>query len=403
LHFLDLGRDGRKRPFIFSRWGGLGNHRYPIGFSGDTVISWESLANQPGFTSTVANIGYGWWSHDIGGHMGGIEDDELFTHWIQYGVFSPILRMHCTSNPFHERRPWRRGPAADRAATFALRLRHQLIPYIYSMAWRNHHEGIPMNTPLYFSHPEEDSAYDSVSQEYWFGSELVAAPFITPHDAETGLARQRVWLPGGDWFNFFNGEYVTANGWQIVYGHLESIPVFARAGAIVPLNPKAGWDSIGNPGSLEVHVFAGASNRFELYEDDGEANDYRSGKQVVTTLSRNWLGSQAIITIAPAVGDISLVPAKREYRLVLHGIVNPVNVDLRLNGKSLKITSTYDGSAEILSLAPVTLAPTDQLCLTISTDGGSLLSKRDRRAETLHQMLLSFKLDTWTKAVIARD
>jgi len=403
LHFLDLGRDGRKRPFIFSRWGGLGNHRYPIGFSGDTVISWESLANQPAFTSTAANVGYGWWSHDIGGHMGGIEDDELYTRWIQYGVFSPILRMHCTNNPFHERRPWGRGPAAERAATSALRLRHQLIPYIYSMAWRNHREGIPMITPMYYTHPEEDGAYASIWQEYWFGSELLAAPYIMPHDIETGMTRQRVWLPEGDWFNFFTGEYVKGNGWQIVYGDLESIPVFARAGAIVPLDIDPSWGGVDNPASLEVHVYAGASNRFELYEDDGETNEYRAGKYAVTPFIQNWLGTQASFTIAPAVGDMSIISTRREYRLVLHGVVNPATVDLLINDSHLQIKSTYDASAERLGIAPVTLTPKDQLVLTITAKGDTLLSKRDRRAEILQHVLLSFKLDTWVKAEIARD
>ena len=117
LHFYDLGRDGVKRPFIFSRWGGLGNHRYPIGFSGDTVVSWASLANQPYFTATAANVGYGWWSHDIGGHMWGVEDAELYLRWVQYGVFSPILRLHSTNNPYQDRRPWGWGPAVEEPGT----------------------------------------------------------------------------------------------------------------------------------------------------------------------------------------------------------------------------------------------------------------------------------------------
>lgn len=403
LHFLDLGRDGTKRPFIFSRWGGLGNHRYPIGFSGDTVISWESLANQPAFTSTAANVGYGWWSHDIGGHMGGVEDDELYTRWIQYGVFSPILRMHCTSNFFHERRPWGRGPAAERASTAALRLRHQLVPYIYSMAWRNHHEGVPMITPMYYTHPEEEGAYDSLWQEYWYGSELVAAPFITPHDIETGLSRQRVWLPESDWYNFFTGEFISGNGWQTIYGDLESIPVFAKAGAIVPINSKSGWSSIGNPESLEIHVFLGASNRFDLYEDDGKTNDYRNGKYVITTFTQTWSASKVVFTITQPVGDTTLLPTQREYSLVLHGINKPTKVDLLLNENSLNFKSTYKEVEEKLIISPLVMGHKDKLTLIIYTEDNNLLSKRDRREETLYQMLRSFKLDTWEKASIAAD
>jgi alpha-glucosidase (family GH31 glycosyl hydrolase) len=185
LHYLDLARDGSKRPFVFSRWGGLGNHRYPIGFSGDTQITWDSLAFQPYFTATAANVGYGWWSHDIGGHMGGIEDDELFTRWVQFGAFSPILRLHSTKNPYHDRRPWGRGPAAALASAEALRLRHRLIPYIYAMAWRSHTESIPLITPMYYWNPEDDGAYEARDQ-YWFGSQLVAAPFTAPADAQVG-------------------------------------------------------------------------------------------------------------------------------------------------------------------------------------------------------------------------
>src|SRR5690606_29482521 len=124
------------RTFIFSRWGGLGNHRYPIGFSGDTHVTWRSLAYQPYFTATAANVGYGWWSHDIGGHTFGIEEPELYLRWVQYGVFSPIFRLHSTKNHFHERLPWKYDAEIGRLASDMLRLRHQLIPYLYSMSWK---------------------------------------------------------------------------------------------------------------------------------------------------------------------------------------------------------------------------------------------------------------------------
>ena len=106
LHFLDSGRDGR-RPLTFSRYAGIGSHRYPIGFSGDTHITWESLDFQPYFTATASNAGYGWWSHDIGGHFKGYRDDELATRWVQLGVFSPVNRLHSGLNPFNTKEPWR--------------------------------------------------------------------------------------------------------------------------------------------------------------------------------------------------------------------------------------------------------------------------------------------------------
>ncbi|MFY7751421.1 MAG: TIM-barrel domain-containing protein, partial [Exiguobacterium acetylicum] len=121
-HALDIARDGN-RPLIFSRYAGPGSHRYPVGFSGDTIISWASLQFQPYFTATASNIGYGWWSHDIGGHQRGEKDDELSTRWLQYGVFSPIMRLHSTMSIFNGKEPWRYSTDAANVMKKYLRLR----------------------------------------------------------------------------------------------------------------------------------------------------------------------------------------------------------------------------------------------------------------------------------------
>ena len=402
LHFYDLQRDGRKRPFIFSRWGGLGNHRYPIGFSGDTVVSWESLAFQPYFTATAANVGYGWWSHDIGGHFWGIEEAELYLRWVQFGVFSPILRLHSSNYPYSERRPWAWGPAIEPIAREALQLRHALIPYIYSMAWRNTDAGIPLITPLYYSHPNTNDAYEC-PQAYWFGSELIAAPFTAPTIADLGLSRQRVWLPAGEWFHFFTGEPITG-GWHVAYGDLSTIPVFAKAGAIVPLGPKVGWGGVANPDTLTVHVFVGADNRFALYEDDGETVDYLRGRYAITVFEQHWKENALNFSIAPPTGDAHVVPPQRAYQLVVHGIIQPDQISLTLNNQSATPdTIAYDPLTETLTIMVAGLKPTDALYLTISTSQTSLLSKRDRRAETIRQMLWTFKLDTRIKAQVDHD
>jgi alpha-glucosidase (family GH31 glycosyl hydrolase) len=395
LHYLDLGREG-KRPFVFSRWGGYGNHRYPIGFSGDTHVTWDSLDYQPYFTATAANVGYGWWSHDIGGHMGGIEDDELYARWIQFGTFSPILRMHCTNNPYHERRPWGRGPAAEKAASRALRLRHQLIPYIYSMAWRDHRHTIPLVTPMYYWNPEDDAAYNARGQ-YWFGSELVAAPFTTPAEKSIGLSRQRVWLPEGVWFDFLRGEQVTGGKWQVVYGDLNDIPVFAKAGAIVPLAPEAGWGGLDNPATLTVHVFPGADNRFELYEDDGESTAYAQGKYAITPFSQAWGGNNLKLSIGPVAGDASLIPNPRQYQLIVHAITQPTDVWLTINGKPRATQWAYNPTAETLTLETGSLHPDDLAELEVGSDGTSLLSTTDHRPARLRRLLRAMQIDTWLK------
>jgi len=401
LHFYDLGRDGVKRPFVFSRWGGLGGHRYPIGFSGDTVIGWEALDFQPGFTSTAANVGYGWWSHDIGGHMGGIEDDELYTRWVQYGVFSPILRLHSTANPFHERRPWGRGPAAEKAASNAMRLRHTLIPYIYTMAWRNYNTMLPLVTPLYYTNPDEDDLYTFAAYTtYWFGSALIAAPFTKPAHPETGLSRQNIWLPEGDWFNFFTGERLQGKGWRAIYGVLDDVPVFAKPGAIIPLGPEVGWGGVENPESLRLMIFPGADNVFELFEDDGETTGYKRGQYALTKMVQAWEGNVLTLTINPATGATGFIPEKRNYTLNFRGITTPTEISITRNDLSLKPESSYDVETETLELSSISLEPCDELVVTLK---GDLLATRDRRSEQLVKYLSQFKMETWEKSAVASD
>ena len=401
LHFYDLGRDGRKRPFIFSRWGGLGNHRYPIGFSGDTIVSWESLALQPSFTAIAANVGYGWWSHDIGGHMWGVEEGELYLRWVQFGVFSPILRLHSSNNPYSERRPWGWGADIETPACDAMRLRHALIPYIYSMAWRNAQRGIPLVTPLYYSYAELDDAY-KCPQEYWFGSELLAAPFTAPRLPDVGLSCQRVWLPEGEWFDFFTGErYV--GGWHIIYGDLSAIPVFAKAGAIVPMGQKVGWGGVNPPETLTIHIFAGANNQFNLYEDDGATTDYRRDHYAITRIEQCWSENSMTVTIAPVEGDAACVPVSRAYEIVAHGVRSPETCSLRLNGKELEFDSRYDAELEALFVTVKQVRPTDSVTLTVTAEQTPLRSQRDRRAEKIRHALRHFKLDSRVKARIDAD
>ena len=159
FHFVD-NKLHHKRPLTFSRYAGPGSHRYPVGFSGDTIVTWDSLAFQPEFTATASNIGYGWWSHDIGGHMFGGKDDELSTRWVQLGCFSPILRLHSSSSQWTRKEPWTYGPEAEIVMTKFLRFRHRLLPYLYTMNAASATEGTPLVRPMYWTYPEHEDAYE---------------------------------------------------------------------------------------------------------------------------------------------------------------------------------------------------------------------------------------------------
>ncbi len=390
LHFYDLGRDGQKRPFTFSRWGGLGNHRYPIGFSGDTVITWDSLAFQPTFTATAANVNYGWWSHDIGGHMGGFEEPELYARWVQFGLFSPILRLHSTNNPFHERRPWGHDAETARIASAALRLRHAFIPYLYSMAWRNHTHHLPLVQPMYHTHPTAEPAYHCPDQ-YTFGSELIAAPFITPADADTRLSRQVVWLPAGpeesagQWFGFFDGLPFAGDGWHAIYGRLTDIPVFAKAGAIVPLAAE-GENGVENPAALDVHLFPGAENRFALYEDDGLHT------HSLTPIIQQFSAAKWQVTVGPASGEISHLPAHRTWKLLFRGAAAETAV-----AANHPTTTQYNAQTHTLTVMTQPLAPDATLTVILTSGHSDLLAPRQPRLERCQRLVTAFRMESWTK------
>ncbi len=264
-HYYDNARAGNG--LILSRFAGPGSHRYPLGFSGDSTINWKVLEFQPYFTANAANIGYSWWSHDIGGHHFGRKDDELYLRWLQFGVFSPINRLHSTSNPFAGKEPWLCNNAVRQASGDLLRLRHRLIPYLYSMSLRAHEEGIPLCEPLYYTCPNAPRGRDC-RNNYLFGSELLVAPITQKIDRMTQRARTRVWFPQGRWTDIFTGQIYEGGRTYNLYRGLEQIPVFAKEGAILPLAPADIGNDSGEPEMLCVELWRG-SNTFTLQEDAG--------------------------------------------------------------------------------------------------------------------------------------
>lgn len=401
LHFQDLGRDTTRRPFIFSRWGNEGHQRYPIGFSGDSYITWDTLSFQSYMTPTASNVAYGWWSHDIGGHTSGEGDTELFTRWVQFGVFSPIMRIHSTKGYFYDVRPWVFDDAEVRnVLRDTMQLRHALIPYLYTMAWRAYQDSLPLMLPMYYEYPEAEEAYHC-PQQYLFGSELIAAPFVDPADPDTGLARQVVWLPEGDWYNVFTGETYQGNRWHAIYGKLKDIPLFAKAGAILPMGPMSGWGGIENPDELHLHVFAGADHSFTLYEDDGESREYLQDHACLTTISQQWGGDQLTVTVDPAEGDTSLIPQERTVVLHLHGVSPMAQITATVDGSTLETASSYDSDTEILTIEGLQLTPNARLSVSLQTSEASLRVHRDRKLEKLTRMLRAFRLNTGVRNKIA--
>lgn len=375
LHIADIKRNG-KRPMFFSRFSGPGSHRYPVGFSGDSFVTWESLDFQPYFTNCASNIGYGWWSHDIGGHGDGYRDDELMTRWVQLGVFSPINRLHSTNNDFIRKEPWCFKDSVNEIIKKYLRLRHSLFPYIYTMNYRNHAELEPLVQPMYYAYPKTDGAYRNKNQ-FMFGSELMVAPITSPDNSVTELGKTNVWFPSGDWFDFFDGTHYHSDKPRFlnVFRRLDKYPVFAKAGAIVPAQTSRKLEP---DKDITVTVFPCADNSFTLYEDAGDGNDFENGKFVKTEMSLKW-GKTPVFTISPPHGALELIPETRTYRIVLKGYSDKISVKTLVNGNAADCAAEHNAAEKAVTVT-VTAPVTAEIRLEISgaslvTDNGAL-SKR---------------------------
>ena len=364
-HYLDSARDG-KRPITFSRYAGPGSHRYPVGFSGDTHMTWDSLDFQPYFTSTASNIGYGWWSHDIGGHMLGYKNNEMAARWVQFGVFSPINRLHSSKSEFMGKEPWRYPMEIGAVMTDFLRLRHSLIPYLYKMNHRAYAENIPLILPMYYSYPQNREAY-GVKNQYEFGTAFMVAPITTPKHSGVNRGKVQVWLPEGLYIDFFTGMIYSGGRTLDMYRDIHSIPVLAHAGAIVPMTREIlGTAAVHNPETLAIRVYGGADGSFTLYEDDNETNAYLKGEAVNTKMELNW--EKKTFTIFPAEGKLELIPAKRTIKVQFFGVKDSA-VTVSVGGKEVSAEKTYDAAKSCLTVALPENNVTEEITVTM-TEGG---------------------------------
>jgi hypothetical protein len=281
---------------------------------------------------------------------------------------SPVNRIHTSKVEYTDKRPWTYPPTVREALGEALRFRHALVPYLYTAARRYHEDGVPPVRPLYYHHPETDLAYHS-PQEYYLGSELLAAPHTRPRADETNLARQSVWLPDGTWFDFHGGERYEP-GPHARYGDLADVPLYAHAGAVVPLDADPTFGDVDPPERLRVVAFPGDDGEFDLYEDDGVSEAYREGAYATTTLSQRWEGDRLEFTVGAAEGDATHVPGTRDLELCFRGLREDVTVDV---GWTVTGHDYREGAETVV--VRLDDRPTDEaVTVTVSTDGDSLLA-----------------------------
>ena len=358
-HVLDNKKTAEgeaQRGMLLSRYAGVGSHRYPLGFSGDATMHWASLRYQPYFTVKATDIGYTWWSHDIGGHMLGVNDFELYLRWLQFGVFSPINRLHSSCNELCGKEPWKRRKDVEICAGDLLRLRHRLIPYIYTFNCKTHYEGKALCEPMYYPYPDRREAYmKKVRNQYMFGSEMMVCPIVSKTHKNSGLATVLAWLPEGRWTDFFTGfVYEGKNNFKTLARELYDIPVLVKEGGIIPLSADGFSNNSDNPKDMEIAIYRG-NGSFDLIEDDGKIEELL--KQAVTTFEVKEEGDKLNFVISKVKGASEVVPQKRSFKLSFKDVVGG-KVCVRVDGEE---TDYEKVSGATLSILLKDIAPSQQV------------------------------------------
>ena len=348
-------RDPSIRPFIYHRWGGLGSHRYQLAFSGDTYATWQTLAFLPWFTSTASNVNYGYWGHDIGGHMfhSNVKetDPELYTRWLQYGVFTPIFKTHSTKDQKIVRYPWA-FPDHMFHMRNAIRLRYDLVPYIYNASRENYDTGVAMCRPMYYDYPELDKAYSSPEQ-FMFGNDILATAVVQPVDKVTGLAKRSIWFPEGAWYDFATGAMYEGDACKELQYTIAENPWFAKAGSIIPMNPSDIDNLQKDCGKLVLTFVPGGDGELRLYEDDGLSQDYMNGG-AWTNVEKKTEGNVVKICVAAREGTYAGALESRAFELRLPAMYPPVSV--KVNGEEVSYMRFAEGTCwtyDAYTLAPV--------------------------------------------------
>ena len=404
LHYKDIQRD-KRRGLILSRYAGVGSHRYPLGFSGDTIITWDSLNFQPYFTATASNIGYSWWSHDIGGHMNGTRDDELFVRWVQFGVFSPIMRLHSTCNDFSGKEPWNYNDIANAIIKKYLRLRQRLIPYLYTMNLKTHKDALPLILPIYYFEAENEKAYN-YPNEYYFGEDLLVCPITEKGDELSKLSRVKAYLPKGYWVDIFTGIKYAGEREIELYRSLDDIAVFARLGSILPLDARKSGNEIDNPNELDLHVFVGADGSYSLAEDASELADFVEkewrytefyGKTKENFLDYNDKKYSYEFNIEAVKNNIADSIKKRKYNIYFHGIKEYYNLEISAGEKSINpLAISYDNkvNALVINLDNISLDKEIRINIVSKYNYNSFEIIEDKIFAMLNAAQISYDLKT---------
>jgi len=302
-----------KRVFILSRSAYSGSQRYGVtAWSGDVLSDWMTFQRQIPGGLNYAISGMPYWTTDIGGFVSGGDLNnpkfrELFVRWFQFGTFSPIFRVHGTRNP-SENELWSYGPEAEKILVDYDKLRYRLMPYIYSEAWQVTSKHGTLMRPLVMDWREDVEA-QNVGDEYLFGPSILVSPVTTE-----GVTSRTVYLPKATWYDFWTGEKVEGGKRIQADAPLSKLPLFVRAGSIVPMGPEMEWTTEKAADPIDLLVYPGADGDFTLYEDENDGYAYEKGAHA--TIDLHWNDAAKTLTIGAREGSFPGMLTERTFRVV---------------------------------------------------------------------------------------
>jgi alpha-D-xyloside xylohydrolase len=332
-----------KRVFILSRSAYAGSQRNAVAtWSGDVDPNWETFRRQipAGLNYSVSGLPY--WTTDIGGFVVANPDSpayrELYIRWFQFGTFCPIFRAHGTRTT-NQNELWSYGPDSQKILVSYDKLRYRLMPYIYSLAWKTTHEGYTIMRPLVMDF-RNDLRAQNTGDQFLFGPALLVNPIT-----EAGATSRHLYLPDAKWYDFWTG--VATQGGKSIDSSapLERLPLFARAGSILPLGPDLEYAAEKPAEPLEIRVYPGADGSFTLYEDENDTYNYEVGKYA--TIPFSWNDKTNTLTIGDCAGKF---PGMLETRVIHVVMVRDAHgIGSELTPKPDRVI-TYSGKAQTVQL-----------------------------------------------------
>lgn len=318
----------QQRGMILSRNPGIAPHRYPVIFSGKTKVSWDTLNFLATYNNSAANLGVSWHAHALGGYYDGIEDDELYLRYIQFGVFNPIFILASDAGKYYKREPWKWNQLILNVIEEYMQLRNKLVPYIYNESYMYHKCGVPLIQPLYYKYPKIYDEPNYVNQ-YFFGSKIMISPIVKRKNIEMNRVVQRMFIPNGVWYDYTSGKKFIGNKYYMNFYKAEDYPIFVKEGSIIPMSLD---NNTNCPKNMELQIFPaenGLYSSYELYEDDGISIS-QGENYLVTKFNLDKVENGYKFTITKKAGQMNL--PKRNYLLRFRNMKTPEKVIIQYNG-----------------------------------------------------------------------